>query len=130
MLSSYFSYTATEMEPAPAFPPYGLWSCQTPGSPTLCPPTGRTLRLSFPPHSTTLSSNLLLQPWQLKHMFSSLHELKLGDGEREEKGINEVRRESRGGKGVEVSGGFFMVIFNYKQPAWWEDTALNIQRDP
>lgn len=22
-------------------------------------------------------------------------------------------------KGVEVSGGFFMVSFNYKQPAWW-----------
>lgn len=34
-------------------------------------------------------------------------------------------------KGVEVSGGFFMVSFNYKQPAWWGRMwPLNIQRDP
>lgn len=111
--------TATEMEAAAAFPPIWVMILLDPWVSHPVSPSRPYTSPQFPPHSTTLSSNLLLQPWQLKHMFSSHPELKLGDGERDEKVINEGRRESRGGIGSRGEQCFFMVSFNYKQPAWW-----------
>lgn len=112
------------MEPAPAFPPIWVMILPDPWVSHPVSPSRPYTSPQFPPHSTTLSSNLLLQPWQLKHMFSSLPELKLGDGEREEKGINEGRRESRGGKGSRGEWWIFLwsVLITSSQPGG-EDTA-------
>jgi len=87
MLSSHF-----QTWPAQAFPPIWIMILQ---DPCVCHPVSPSRLYTlpqFPPHSTTLSSNLLLQPWQLKHMFSSSPEL----GERERK-----EEEMRGGENAE-----------------------------